>query len=576
MPLSRGGLAHVWQRTTGGTRRTIVATSRATRRTGPEPVLGVAVLVARAEEILWVGSSGPGGNSLWNDPFNWQCTTGPCPPEGRVPTAGDTAGFIHVNGSPSDTIDLSAPLSDLPRVGGIVFGQNARHFVIGLDQLQRLQLDNGGKAVTIERLADAFNVQQIQASLALVASGPDDQQDKRLIIRNQSSVNHLSLSGNISILTFPSALVFDTAAGALTFADGIISGTKLNLIKNGAGTLQLGGANTYRSETQIFEGVLQFGKNGGIVSRIEIFPGAVFDTLARENFTLHPQQGLFFTINPAGSGVAPRLEAHHLDISQGVALQPQFRPPLDDPVYILATYDNGDRPDAVTLGFGETVTCFLFNHLDPDQSGGTAQPHTIGYWKNQNHACPLLAQAFGFVIVDGCIEAVNLLNKQDLDGQNSANDAAYIPGGAGAGGGVESGGQCRILFSGTGRSVRGRCAADADLLYRDGQLSAARVSKPGSADGPRPGSDARHIQQRAVVPAPVSRRHQGMRGEPWRLAAASRPLLAQGAGVTAMDERVTLLGTPCRLRCQRENAPPPRRPGDSHRGGGSAHPESRS
>ena len=338
-------------------------------------------------------------------------------------------------------------------VGGIVFGQDARPFVIGLDRLQLLQLDNGGKTVTIERLADAFNIQQIQASLELSSSGPATADERTLIIRNQSSVNHLSRSGNISILPPDANLVFDNAAGALTFADGIISGgdpaanNRMTLTKRGAGTVQLGGANTYRGTTEVQEGVLQLGQNGGIahlmVYDFESSNGGLVGSIAlvRENADLRDS----LTIVKINESPVDRTFAFTSDVpghasfsiatiggTGAVTFAPlaagTYRVHEMVPAGWLlteATCDNGDRPDAVTLGFGETVTCFLFNDLGPDQSGGNIRPRNIERWQRQELACPLLPQALAFVLIDSCPTAMHILHRRDLDGKRTMDDAAY-------------------------------------------------------------------------------------------------------------------------------------------------------
>ncbi|MBE9548424.1 MAG: hypothetical protein IMF09_03380 [Proteobacteria bacterium] len=104
---------------------------------------------------------------------------------------------------------------------------------------------------------------------------------------------------------------------------------------------------------------------------------------------------------------------------------------------------NGNAPDPdnsvvcvpFTIGVGETVNFTVDNVLPP---GGDAR--TIGFWKNWT-SCDgrgnqddvldqTLASAGGIplgedMFVDNCEDAVNLLNKSDLNGKKRANDAAY-------------------------------------------------------------------------------------------------------------------------------------------------------
>ena len=111
------------------------------------------------------------------------------------------------------------------------------------------------------------------------------------------------------------------------------------LIKTGPGVMEIGGAATYTGSTIINAGTLKLGPTGSIASAsITMEAGGVLDVTATASYALAGANTYTFGVNPAGAGSAGRIDGGGLDInSANVVLSADG--PLDDSVYILATYN---------------------------------------------------------------------------------------------------------------------------------------------------------------------------------------------------------------------------------------------
>jgi autotransporter-associated beta strand protein len=167
---------------------------------------------AAATDIFWDGNSdGDGDGQNWNDPNNW--TTG------VVPDSNDTA--VFQNNDPG----LVSWFGDVI-VGGVRF-TNTSGLAYALDGFGgTLSLTNGGVA-------------QIGT------------------INNSLDVN--------TVITPPAtALTFTIAAGTTLTVSKALSGPG-DLVKNGAGTVALGGTNTYTGSTFVNAGILRLLPGGLVV-----------------------------------------------------------------------------------------------------------------------------------------------------------------------------------------------------------------------------------------------------------------------------------------------------------------------
>jgi autotransporter-associated beta strand protein len=214
--------------------------------------------------------------------------------------------------------------------------------------------------------------------------------------------------------------LIDTGGFDITIAQALLRSNIANdaatdggLTKSGAGTLTLTAASTYNGPTRITAGTLAHGPSASLAtSSITIHPQAVFDVSALPNFALPANRPLTIRINGTGSGSNGRIHAAGLDLTT-TSVSFDIATPIDDPVYIIATYTsrtgsafasatppagytinyayNGNQIALVsTSGFGGWISGFpsLSDHgpaADPDHDG---IPNLMEYILNGAPATP--------------------------------------------------------------------------------------------------------------------------------------------------------------------------------------------
>jgi autotransporter-associated beta strand protein len=139
--------------------------------------------------------------------------------------------------------------------------------------------------------------------------------------------------------------LIDTGGFDITIAQALLRSNIANdaatdggLTKSGAGTLTLTAASTYNGPTRITAGTLAHGPSASLAtSSITIHPQAVFDVSALPNFALPANRPLTIRIDGTGSGSNGRIHAAGLDLTT-TSVSFDIASPIDDPVYIIATY----------------------------------------------------------------------------------------------------------------------------------------------------------------------------------------------------------------------------------------------
>lgn len=136
--------------------------------------------------------------------------------------------------------------------------------------------------------------------------------------------------------------IIDTNGKNITVGQALVpfaGATTASLTKSGTGTLTLAGVNTYNGPTHILAGTLALASTGTIANSpaITIAPGAALDLTSKPAFTLAGSQPLTFKLDGSGPGSSGRIHAAGLNITAANIVF-DITTPLDDPVYILASY----------------------------------------------------------------------------------------------------------------------------------------------------------------------------------------------------------------------------------------------
>jgi autotransporter-associated beta strand protein len=220
-----------------------------------KPIVRVALAVgflswglpAIAATYTWVGTT----DSLWSTTTNWNVA--------GLPNAADTTVFANA-GNGNTTIDLGSGQSGL----GITFTTNsAAAYTIGSGgtNAQTFSLANTG---TIAVESSVTNNQLLNARLLL-----DDARAGTYTLRNDSLTSLLRLSGSIAGGSGGTAGVKTllVAGSGSTMISGVIAnggGTRLDVTKQGNGTLTLSGSNAYTGHTTVSAGRLDIASGGAI------------------------------------------------------------------------------------------------------------------------------------------------------------------------------------------------------------------------------------------------------------------------------------------------------------------------
>jgi len=121
------------------------------------------------------------------------------------------------------------------------------------------------------------------------------------------------------------------------------TGGSRSLTKSGPNTLSLLAANTYSGATTITAGSLTLGASGSISasSSVAIAAGGTLDSSQQESYAIPAGQPVVFGIDGAGSGSSGSIVSAGLDVSNATITY-AITGPLDDAVYVLATYTPGE------------------------------------------------------------------------------------------------------------------------------------------------------------------------------------------------------------------------------------------
>ncbi len=143
-----------------------------------------------------------------------------------------------------------------------------------------------------------------------------------------------------------SGAIIDTGAFNVTVAQPLLhsdvpgdAATDGGLTKSGSGKLTLTATSTHTGPTTIQSGTLELGPSAALpdTQALVVHPAAVLDVSLLSNFTLSATRPVTFKLDGTGPGSSGRIQAAGLDIAAANVVF-DITAPLDDPVYLLATY----------------------------------------------------------------------------------------------------------------------------------------------------------------------------------------------------------------------------------------------
>lgn len=203
------------------------------------------------ETSTWLGASGSGGDGFWTRVANWSTT--------NEPTLSTDVLFDNVTDGTGGTVRLNGGAAGLPfrSVRGITFLPGVGSYVIasGTGGDKKELLIGAGGIVNL-----STNLQDFSTQIFLTNSQTWDAHNGGILAEDVVSIggNDLTVTGDYDV--------------AIT---GVITGTG-DLIKDGAGMLNLGGSNTYTGDTYLNSGTLTFSTNQNL-SGYMILGGGVLD-----------------------------------------------------------------------------------------------------------------------------------------------------------------------------------------------------------------------------------------------------------------------------------------------------------
>jgi autotransporter-associated beta strand protein len=109
--------------------------------------------------------------------------------------------------------------------------------------------------------------------------------------------------------------------------------------QSGSGKLTLNATSTYTGPTTVRAGTLEFGSSAALsgTQSFVLHPAAALDVSAQAGFALTAARPVTVKLDGTGSGTSGRIQAAALDITAASVVF-DIAAPLDDPVYLLATY----------------------------------------------------------------------------------------------------------------------------------------------------------------------------------------------------------------------------------------------
>jgi autotransporter-associated beta strand protein len=193
----------------------------------------------------------------WNDSTKWTPTSGPGT---TFPAAGDTATFNAVGAGGAEVISLGQAASRGTESAGSVNFANAgttalQGGVNGGSGIFNILVLSGGGGITVNAGAGAVTIGNATGGVQVSATG------NQTFLNNSSS--QLTFTNNVvGLSTGNNILTFDGSGNILAIAaitDNTTEsapGAVVGLIKNGSGTLELDGQNTYTAGTTLNSGTM--------------------------------------------------------------------------------------------------------------------------------------------------------------------------------------------------------------------------------------------------------------------------------------------------------------------------------